>query len=107
MIPARSVEPEDLVERRRPALRHALLEELRHRVLPARADLLRRQITLGSLEIGHSTSPLGSGGMRSKVVAAEMATAAGIPAVICNGLRPGAVRGFVLNDVMSDCTLQC
>ena len=30
--------------------------------------------------------PLGSGGMRSKVVAAEMATAAGIPAVICNGL---------------------
>ena len=34
-----------------------------------------------------TTSPLGSGGMRSKVVAAEMATAAGIPAVICNGLR--------------------
>ena len=29
------------------------------------------------LEIGHTTSPLGSGGMRSKVVAAEMATAAG------------------------------
>jgi glutamate 5-kinase len=44
---------------------------------------------LGELEIGHSTSPLGSGGMRSKVVAAEMATAAGIPAVICNGLRRG------------------
>src|ERR671930_763729 len=37
---------------------------------------------LGRLHIGHSTSPLGSGGMRSKVVAAEMATAAGIPAVI-------------------------
>jgi glutamate 5-kinase len=45
--------------------------------------------SLGALAIGHSTSPLGSGGMRSKVVAAEMATAAGIPAVICNGLRPG------------------
>ncbi len=29
--------------------------------------------------------------MRSKVVAAEMATAAGIEAVICNGLRPGAL----------------
>src|SRR3954454_2880734 len=42
--------------------------------------------SLGNLQIGHSTSPLGSGGMRSKVVAAEMATAAGIPAVICNGL---------------------
>src|ERR687895_1930145 len=32
--------------------------------------------SLGALEIGHSTSPLGSGGMRSKVVASEMATAA-------------------------------
>jgi glutamate 5-kinase len=46
---------------------------------------------LGSLDIGHGTSPLGSGGMRSKVVAAEMATAAGIPAVICDGLAPGAL----------------
>jgi glutamate 5-kinase len=46
---------------------------------------------LESIEIGHETSPLGSGGMRSKVVAAEMATAAGIPAVICNGLDPGAL----------------
>src|SRR6202000_178511 len=43
----------------------------------------------------HTTSPLGSGGMRSKVVAAEMATAAGIGTVICNGLRPG-VLGSVL-----------
>src|SRR5436305_8683423 len=32
---------------------------------------------LEPLQIGVSTSPLGSGGMRSKVVAAEMATAAG------------------------------
>ncbi len=38
-----------------------------------------------------STSSLGTGGMRSKVVAAEMATAAGIPAVICSGLRPEAL----------------
>jgi glutamate 5-kinase len=43
------------------------------------------------LEIGHTTSPLGSGGMRSKVVAAEMATAAGITTVICNGLRAEAL----------------
>ena len=35
------------------------------------------------------TSPLGSGGMRSKVVAAEMATAAGIPTVIASGLHAG------------------
>jgi len=46
---------------------------------------------LRELEIGHTTSPLGSGGMRSKVVAAEMATAAGIGTVICNGLRPGTL----------------
>jgi glutamate 5-kinase len=46
---------------------------------------------LDELAIGHATSPLGSGGMRSKVVAAEMATAAGIPTVIASGLRPGVV----------------
>jgi glutamate 5-kinase len=51
--------------------------------------------SLGALEIGHSTSPLGSGGMRSKVVASEMATAAGIPAVICNGLRPGTLEAVL------------
>jgi glutamate 5-kinase len=45
---------------------------------------------LEDLEIGHTTSPLGSGGMRSKVVAAEMATAAGIPAVITDGTDPEA-----------------
>ncbi|MEA2478923.1 MAG: glutamate 5-kinase, partial [Thermoleophilaceae bacterium] len=47
---------------------------------------------LEDLQIGVSTSPLGSGGMRSKVVASEMATAAGIPAVILNGTKPGAIE---------------
>jgi glutamate 5-kinase len=47
--------------------------------------------SLSALSIGHATSPLGSGGMRSKVVAAEMATAAGIPTVIASGTRPGAL----------------
>jgi glutamate 5-kinase len=47
---------------------------------------------LDELAIGAASSPLGSGGMRSKVVAAEMATAAGIPATICNGLRDGALE---------------
>jgi glutamate 5-kinase len=47
---------------------------------------------LEDFDIGHRTTPLGSGGMRSKVVAAEMATAAGIPTVVCSGLDPGAVR---------------
>jgi glutamate 5-kinase len=46
---------------------------------------------LEELEIGHATSPLGSGGMRSKVVAAEMATAAGIPVVIASGLVAGTL----------------
>ena len=46
---------------------------------------------LDGLDIGVSTSPLGSGGMRSKVVAADMATSAGIPAVIASGLEPGVL----------------
>jgi glutamate 5-kinase len=49
-------------------------------------------------DITSSTSSLGSGGMRSKVVAAEMATAAGIPVVIGNGLRPGALAGLMAGD---------
>src|ERR1700759_1881686 len=50
---------------------------------------------LQELEIGHTTSPLGSGGMRSKVVAADMATAAGIQTTICNGTRAEALRGVL------------
>src|SRR3954468_20054810 len=46
---------------------------------------------LEALEIGVSGSPIGSGGMRSKVVAAEMASAAGIHARIANGRRPEVV----------------
>ncbi len=47
---------------------------------------------LEGLEIGDRTSAFGSGGMRSKVAAAEMASEAGIPAAICNGTRPGTLR---------------
>jgi glutamate 5-kinase len=46
---------------------------------------------LSDLQIGHAPSPLGSGGMRSKVVAAEMASAAGIASVIGSGLVPGVL----------------
>jgi glutamate 5-kinase len=53
---------------------------------------------LEDLEIGHTTSPLGSGGMRSKVVAADMATAAGISTVICNGLSAGALETVLAPD---------
>ncbi len=53
---------------------------------------------LHELEIGHTTSPLGSGGMRSKVVAAEMATAAGIATTICNGRRPAALAAVLAGE---------
>jgi glutamate 5-kinase len=49
-------------------------------------------------EIGMSSSHLGSGGMRSKVLAAEMATSAGIPVVICNGSRPGTLLRAVTGE---------
>src|SRR5215217_3459628 len=51
--------------------------------------------SLSELQIGHATSPLGSGGMRSKVVAAEMATAAGIETVIANGLDQETVAAAI------------
>jgi glutamate 5-kinase len=46
---------------------------------------------LAALEIGDRTSAFGSGGMRSKVAAAEMASESGIPAVICNGTETGTL----------------
>ncbi|MFZ2113528.1 MAG: glutamate 5-kinase [Solirubrobacteraceae bacterium] len=51
--------------------------------------------TLEGIDVGRTTSPLGSGGMRSKVVAADMATAAGIRAVICNGVREDALHAVL------------
>ena len=53
---------------------------------------------LAALRIGDSTSPLGSGGMRSKVLAAEIAGAAGIPTVICNGTRAGALEAVLAGE---------
>ncbi len=46
---------------------------------------------LEGMEIGDRTSAFGSGGMRSKVAAAEMASEAGIPATICNGTVAGTL----------------
>jgi len=46
---------------------------------------------LSGMEIGDRTSAFGSGGMRSKVAAAEMAAEAGIPATICNGTVDGTL----------------
>ncbi len=50
---------------------------------------------LEALQITEAASSLGSGGMRSKVVAAEMATAAGIPTVIANGQLAGTITAAV------------
>jgi glutamate 5-kinase len=47
---------------------------------------------LDALDIGHNTGPMGTGGMRSKVVAAEIAAAGGIETVICSGRDPQALR---------------
>ncbi|MET0306257.1 MAG: glutamate 5-kinase [Solirubrobacterales bacterium] len=46
---------------------------------------------LAEMEIGDRTSVFGSGGMRSKVAAAEMAAESGIPATICNGTKEGTL----------------
>ncbi len=53
---------------------------------------------LDALDIGHASSPLGTGGMRSKVVAAEMATAAGVPVVIASGLTPQTITRAAAGD---------
>ncbi|HEY5708749.1 MAG TPA: glutamate 5-kinase [Solirubrobacterales bacterium] len=46
---------------------------------------------LEGLDIGDRTSAFGSGGMRSKVAAAEMASESGVSAVICNGTSEGTL----------------
>ena len=46
---------------------------------------------LEGMAIGDRTSAFGSGGMRSKVAAAEMASEAGTPSVICNGTSAGTL----------------
>jgi glutamate 5-kinase len=53
---------------------------------------------LATYEIGEHTSPFGLGGMRSKVAAAQMAGAAGISAVICNGTADGTLRAAASGD---------
>jgi len=55
---------------------------------------------LTDLEIGDRTSAFGSGGMRSKVAAAEMASEAGIPATICNGTSEATLTGAAAGDAV-------
>jgi glutamate 5-kinase len=53
---------------------------------------------LAGYEIGEHTSPHGLGGMRSKTAAAEMAGAAGIGAVICDGTTDGTLLAAVAGE---------
>ncbi len=46
---------------------------------------------LDAYEIGMRTSTFGSGGMRSKVVAAQMASGSGVPVTICDGTAKGTL----------------
>jgi glutamate 5-kinase len=55
---------------------------------------------LEELSIGDRTSVFGSGGMRSKVAAAEMASEAGIPAVICNGTVTGTLSAAAAGELV-------
>ena len=55
---------------------------------------------LDRLDIGYEASPLGSGGMRSKVVSAEMATASGIETVIASGLTAGAIAAAAAGELV-------
>jgi glutamate 5-kinase len=57
-----------------------------------RIEEVRDFSELEGLDIGDRTSAFGSGGMRSKVAAAEMASEAGIPATICNGTKDGTLK---------------
>jgi glutamate 5-kinase len=53
---------------------------------------------LAEIELGGKGSAWGSGGMRSKVVAAEMASAGGIATVIGNGGRPGTLARAIAGE---------
>jgi glutamate 5-kinase len=53
---------------------------------------------LAALQIGDRTSAFGSGGMRSKVAAAEMASESGIPVAICNGTAAGSLTAAVAGE---------
>jgi glutamate 5-kinase len=55
---------------------------------------------LEAMEIGDRTSAFGSGGMRSKVAAAEMASEAGIPATICNGTAAGTLEAAATGEAV-------
>ncbi len=73
----------------------------RHDPTARRVPRVEEFAQLQALEIGHQSSPLGTGGMRSKVVAAEMATAAGVPTAIGSGLAADTIGRVVAGEAES------
>jgi glutamate 5-kinase len=61
------------------------------------AELVRQGAAAGSAELGPG-SALGKGGIRSKVLAADMAATAGIPTVIAGGLGPEVLLPLVAGE---------
>lgn len=53
---------------------------------------------LEKIRAGGAGSAVGSGGMKSKIVAAEMATTANIEVVIANGSRPGVIAAIMAGE---------
>lgn len=53
---------------------------------------------LATHDVGATTSTHGTGGMRSKALAAQMAGMAGIPTSVGSGLRPGAVSRLLAGE---------
>lgn len=53
---------------------------------------------LDRIDAGGTGSAVGSGGMKSKIVAAEMATTANIEVVIANGSRPGVIAAVMAGE---------
>jgi glutamate 5-kinase len=69
--------------------------------LDAAAERVARVADFSELEglaIGGSRSAVGSGGMHSKVRAAEIATAGGIEVVVCGGKKDGAIARAAAGD---------
>jgi glutamate 5-kinase len=66
------------------------------------AELLHRiddpDDAIARYSIGDSTSPLGSGGMKSKLRAAQLAALGGVATVICNGNSPGVIARVLRGD---------
>jgi glutamate 5-kinase len=61
---------------------------------------------LARYSIGDSTSPLGSGGMKSKLRAAQLAARGGVTTVICNGRTQGTIVRALAGDQVGTTVLK-